>query len=90
MKKHVLRAIHGAQWASREAKLEAEKKIEHLYGSFVGTDMFFNYTFLQERYGRVSMSLGTHLASSKTIRPATSGKCPEMGCWKRAESLWHF
>ena len=54
MKKHVVRAIHGAQWASRETKMLAEAKIDILHGSFVGTDMFFNYTFLQERYGRVS------------------------------------
>ena len=43
----------GAQWASRDAKLEAEKKIDRLHGSFVGTDIFFNFTFLQERYGKV-------------------------------------
>lgn len=53
MKKHVLRAIDGAQWASRETKLEAERKIERLHGNFVGTNMFFNYTFLQQRYGTV-------------------------------------
>lgn len=56
MKKHVVRAIHGAQWASRDAKLEAEKKIDTLHGSFVGTDIFFNYTFLQERYGKVDIT----------------------------------
>lgn len=55
MKKHVLRAIDGAPWATREAKLKAEAKIEQLVGNFVGTDLFFNYTFLQERYGRVIM-----------------------------------
>ena len=55
MKKHVLRAIDGAPWATREAKLKAEAKIESLTGNFVGTDMFFNYTFLQERYGRVNI-----------------------------------
>ena len=54
MKKHMLRAVDGAHWASRETKLKAESKIEHLIGNFVGTDMFFNYTFLQDRYGRVS------------------------------------
>jgi len=53
MKKHVVRAIHGAQWATRDAKLEAEKKINKLHGNFVGTDIFFNFTFLQERYGKV-------------------------------------
>ena len=53
----MLRAIDGAPWASRDTKLKAEAKIEHLMGNFVGTDMFFNYTFLQDRYGRVSIFL---------------------------------
>ena len=54
MKKHVLRAIDGTSWASRDTKHEAEAKIERLHGNFVGTDLFFNYTFLQTRYGQVS------------------------------------
>ena len=54
MKKHVLRAIDGTKWASRETKREAEAKIDRLHGNFVGTELFFNYTFLQNRYGQVS------------------------------------
>ena len=56
MKKHVLRAIDGTRWASRETKREAEAKIDNLHGSFVGTDLFFNYTFLQNRYGQVDIT----------------------------------
>ena len=68
----------GAQWASRDAKLEAEKKIDRLHGSFVGTDIFFNFTFLQERYGKVRtllnfyqirqcLSFGVIINKDKTI-----------------------
>ncbi len=57
MKKHVLRSIDGVPWATRSAKEAAEAKISSLRGSFVGSDLFFNYTFLQNRYGRVSVSI---------------------------------
>ena len=53
LKLNIISLFLGAQWASRDAKLEAEKKIDRLHGSFVGTDIFFNFTFLQERYGKV-------------------------------------
>ena len=53
LKLNIFLLFLGAQWASRDAKLEAEKKIDRLHGSFVGTDIFFNFTFLQERYGKV-------------------------------------
>ena len=56
MKKHVLRAIDGTRWASRATKREAEAKIDKLHGNFVGTDLFFNYTFLQNRYGQVDIT----------------------------------
>ena len=56
--------------------MEAEKKINDLQGSFVGTDMFFNFTFLQERYGKVSQEIQFTLGTCKklVVKLETIGK----------------
>lgn len=56
MKKHVLKKMDEVQWITKSMKDAAESKVNKLSGSFLGSDIFFNYTFLQDRYGRVDIT----------------------------------
>ncbi len=50
MKKKLLEKLEVVQWISPDVKQEAIDKINRLDGKFLGSDIFFNYTLLQQRY----------------------------------------
>jgi len=50
MKKKLLEKLEFVQWISQDVKQEAIDKISRLDGKFLGSDMFFNFTLLQQRY----------------------------------------
>ena len=54
MKKKVLEKLDQVEWISPDTKHSAIEKINKLDGKFIGSEMFFNYTLLQQRYHGVS------------------------------------
>jgi hypothetical protein len=57
MKKKVLEKLDLVEWISPETKLAAMEKINKLDGRFLGSEIFFNYTLLQQRYHGVNKLL---------------------------------
>ena len=56
MKQNIISKIRKTKWMSNEeTKAESIEKIEKLHGSLLGSNIFFNYTFLQQRYDGVSI-----------------------------------
>ena len=56
MKQNIIAKIAKTKWMSDEkTKAESIEKINKLHGSLLGSNIFFNYTFLQQRYSGVSM-----------------------------------
>ena len=57
MKQNIIAKISQTKWmANEETKAESIEKINKLHGSLLGSNIFFNYTFLQQRYNGVRMS----------------------------------
>ena len=50
MKKKVLEKLDQVEWITPDTKHSAIEKINKLDGKFIGSEMFFNYTLLQQRY----------------------------------------
>ena len=51
MKENIISKIKKTKWMSDgETKAESIEKIDKLHGSLLGSNIFFNYTFLQQRY----------------------------------------
>ena len=42
--------------SNEETKAESIEKIDMLHGSLLGSNIFFNYTFLQQRYNGVCLN----------------------------------
>ena len=54
MKQKIISKIAKTKWMSNdETKSESIEKIDKLHGSLLGSNIFFNYTFLQQRYNGV-------------------------------------
>ena len=55
MKKKVLEKLDTVSWISPDTKQAAIDKIQKLDGKFLGSEIFFNYTLLQQRYRGVTV-----------------------------------
>ena len=56
MKKHLIRKIAMTKWMRNlDTKQRTIDKMQRVYGSLVGSNIFFNYTFLEDRYLGVEM-----------------------------------
>ena len=58
MKKKVLEKLDQVEWITPDTKHSAIEKINKLDGKFIGSEMFFNYTLLQQRYHGVRPNVG--------------------------------
>ena len=57
MKQKIISKIAKTKWMSNEeTKAESIEKIDMLHGSLLGSNIFFNYTFLQQRYNGVCLN----------------------------------
>ena len=61
MKKKVLEKLDTVSWISPDTKQAAIDKIQKLDGKFLGSEIFFNYTLLQQRYRGVTVPLFCNL-----------------------------
>lgn len=53
LKRKVLDYIDRNEWLLPQMKILSKRKIDSLVGSFVGSDMFFNASFMEQRYNDV-------------------------------------
>ena len=56
MKQNIISKISKTKWMSNdETRSESIEKIDKLHGSLLGSNIFFNYTFLEHRYDGVGI-----------------------------------
>ena len=68
MKKKVLEKLDTVSWISPDTKQAAIDKIQKLDGKFLGSEIFFNYTLLQQRYRGVTVPLFCKIDQTKIWR----------------------
>ncbi len=52
----VARGVEEAKWMQEATRAAAAEKIRKIRGDFVGSDIYFNQSLLQERYADVSLA----------------------------------